>query len=116
MDGYIRVNTDDKGKIIDIWDEWYRNPDLGDYMGDCGIDCYFQDYTLKPNSLILITFNYKSEVTESYMYGKEYDEWIEVEHEIVLIEDYNYEDIEEEFEMVPEEDKYPYDPYYGDED
>ena len=22
MDGYIRVNTDDKGKIIDIWDEW----------------------------------------------------------------------------------------------
>ena len=29
MDGYIRVNTDDKGKIIDIWDEWYRDPELG---------------------------------------------------------------------------------------
>jgi len=100
MDGYIRVNTDDKGKIIDIWDEWYRDPDLGDYMGDCGIDCYFQDYTFTPNSLVLLIFKFITEVTESYMYGREYDEWIEIEHEIVLIEDYDYEDIEERDEFL----------------
>ena len=64
-------------------------------MNDCGIDCYFQDYTLKPNSLILITFNYKSELRNPICMVRNTTRWIEVEHEIVLIEDYNYEDIEE---------------------
>lgn len=93
MDGYIRANTDDKGKIIDIWDEWYRNSDLRDYMSDCGVVCYFQDYTFSPNSLILITFNYKTEITESYMYGRDVEEWLEIKNEIVLIENYNHEDL-----------------------
>ena len=93
MDGYIRVNTDDKGKIIDIWDEWYKDRELKSYMWDCGIDCYLDDYTFTPNSLILITFEHKSEITYSYMNGKEYNDWLEIKDEMVLIENYNHEDL-----------------------
>lgn len=100
MDGYIRANTDDKGKIIDIWDGWYRDSELGSYIGDCGIDYYLQDYTFTPNSLILIIFNHKSEVTYSYIDGAEYDDWLDIENEIVLIENYNWEDIEERDEEL----------------
>lgn len=100
MDGYIRANTDENGKIIDIWDEWYRDSELGSYIGDCGVDGYLYDYTFTPNSLILITFNYKSEVTYSYMNGEEYNDWLEIENEIVLIENYKWEDIEERNEEM----------------
>lgn len=100
MDGYVRLNTDENGKVIDIWDEWYKDRELELYMNSCGIDCYLQDYSFNPNSLILITFNHKSEITYSYMYGKEYDDWLEIENELVLIENYNYQDIEERDEEL----------------
>jgi hypothetical protein len=91
MDGYLRVQTDEDGKIVEIWDYWYKDEELELYMDSCGVDCYLEDYTFTPNSLILITFEYKSEITESYMYGREYDEWLEIVDEIVLIENYNKE-------------------------
>jgi len=89
MDGYLRVQTDKDGKIVEIWDYWYKDEELEFYMDSCGVDCYLEDYTFTPNSLILITFEYKAEITESYMYGREYDEWLEIVDEIVLIENYN---------------------------
>ncbi len=93
MDGYLRVQTDEDGKIVEIWDYWYKDEELELYMDSCGVDCYLEDYTFTPNSLILITFEYKSEITESYLYGREYDDWLEIVDEIVLIENYNYEDM-----------------------
>lgn len=105
MDGYIRANTDENGKIIGIWDEWYQNRELDLYMGSCGVDCYLEDYTFKPNSLILITFTYESEATYSYMNGKEYNDWLEIVDEIVLIENYNHEDIEDVEENIEERDE-----------
>ena len=93
MDGYLRVQTDEDGKIVEIWDYWYKDEELELYMDSCGVDCYLEDYTFTPNSLILITFEYKSEITESYMHGREYDEWLEIVDEIVLIENYNHENL-----------------------
>ena len=93
MDGYLRVQTDEDGKIVEIWDYWYKDEELELYMDSCGVDCYLDNYTFTPNSLILITFQHKFEITESYLYGKEYDDWLEIVDEIVLIENYNYEDL-----------------------
>ena len=93
MDGYLRVQTNEDGKIVEIWDYWYKDEELELYMDSCGVDCYLEDYTFTPNSLILITFEYKSEITESYMHGREYDEWLEIVDEIVLIENYNHENL-----------------------
>lgn len=93
MDGYLRIQTDGDGRIVEIWDYWYKDEELELYMDSCGVDCYLDNYTFTPNSLLLITFQHKSEITESYLYGKEYDDWLEIVDEIILIENYNYEDL-----------------------
>jgi hypothetical protein len=51
MDGYLRVQTDEDGKIVEIWDYWYKDEELELYMDSCGVDCYLEDYTFTPNSL-----------------------------------------------------------------
>ena len=70
-----------------------KDRELKRYMWDCGIDCYLGDYTFTPNRVILITFEHKSEITYSYMNGKEYNDWLEIKDEMVLIENYNHEDL-----------------------
>lgn len=102
MDGYIRANTNENGKIIDIWDEWYKDSEIEQYIGDCGYDGYLADYNFTPNSLLLIIFNHKSEITYSYMDGEEYNDWLEIEDEIVLIENYNWEDVQDYIEEMEE--------------
>lgn len=95
MDGYVRFNTDENGKILDIWDEWYKDERTEDYVAGYGLEDYLREYNFTPNSLVLVTFKLESEINYSYMDGQDYSDWLEVENEIVLIEDYNFEDIED---------------------
>lgn len=98
MDGYVRLNTDENGKIIDIWDEWYKDERTQDYILECGLEDYLKEYNFTPNSLLLVTFNLECETTYCFMDGVEYEDWLEIKNEIVLIEDYSFEDIEEKDE------------------
>ena len=38
MDGYLRVQTDEDGKIVEIWDYWYKDEELELYMDSCGVN------------------------------------------------------------------------------
>lgn len=74
-------------------------PDLNMMCGDCPIIDYCNSYDDTPPCCQLRFENLKvSDFINVCDYLENRSLW----------------DDDEEFEMVPEEDKYPYDPYYGD--
>ena len=97
MDGYARLNTDENGKVLDVWDMWFKNSKIEDYINEVGIEYHLDDYNLIPNSLLLITFIVKTSFDYiNYIDGFEYfDEFI-IKDEIVLIKNYNLEDMKKE--------------------
>lgn len=106
MDGYVRLNTDENGKVIDIWDTWYKDPKTEDYIDGVGIGDYLGDCTLTPNSLLLLTFKVETTTRYSYFDGYEYEDEFIIENQIVLIENYDWEDIEDIEERIDDDDLY----------
>ena len=98
MDGYVRIYTDEEGKFVDCEDYWGRTEDIECEIADC-INSYLRDYLFHPNSLILLTLNLKTRRSYNY-YSRccKYDTNIEIKNEIVLVENYEPQTIEDRIE------------------
>ena len=86
IDGYVKVITNEEGKISYLDELWTPTFEMECYVGDC-FESLFEGFTFHPNSLMLITFNIKC-IKSDTIWGIEYEDELNIINDIVLVDDY----------------------------